>query len=227
MKTVGIIGGFGPQTTAKFYEEVFFTCQKMNPIVKPHIIISSVPLPFQIENISILKNEGVEAYIPYLITEAQRLEKAGADFIVMPCNSLHIHIESLRSSINIPMLSIIEETVHFLSQKAIRRVGILSTAMTAQHRLYETELANSEILCQIPNADQQNLLNEIVFHLVNGKNELEDCKSVIEIMQTFMDVECILLACTDLQLLDLALPGMPIFDTLQILVDSTARDILS
>ena len=226
MKTVGIIGGFGPQTTAKFYEEVYFTCQKKNPIIKPHIIIASVSLPFQIENISLLKNEGVEDYLPYLITEAQRLEKAGADFIAMPCNSLHIHYEAIRSSVNIPMLSIIHETAAFLSQKAISRVGLLSTAMTAQHRLYEKEFVSNTIRCQIPTEDQQEILNEIVFRLVNGKSGTEDRDILLEIMQSFADIECILLACTDLQLLNPTFPGLPIYDTMQILVDSTVWEIL-
>jgi len=226
MKTAGIIGGFGPQTTARFYETVFFTCQRSNPIVKPHILISSVPLPFQIENTAILKNEGVEDYLPYLITEAQRLEKAGADFIVMPCNSLHIHIESLRTGVNIPVLSIIHESATFLSQEGISRVGILSTAMTARHRLYEKELAEHEILCKTPNASQQGMLDQIVFHLVNAKGDKNDRDQLLEIMQSFVDIECILLACTDLQLLDLVLPNMPIVDTMRILVSSTARYIL-
>jgi aspartate racemase len=226
MKTAGIIGGFGPQTTAKFYEEIFFACQKENSLVKPHILISSVPLPFHIESSAILKNEGVEEYIPYLITEARRLEKAGADFIVMPCNSLHIHIDPIRDSVCIPVLSIIQETASFLCQKAITRVGILSTAMTAQHRLYEKELGNHGILYHTPDKNQQNILNEIVFRLVNGRNEQKDRDALIDIMFTFDDVECVLLACTDLQLLDLTLPGMPIFDTMKILADSTVREIL-
>jgi aspartate racemase len=227
MKTVGILGGFGPQTTAKFYEEVFFSSQKLNPTIKPHILISSVSLPFEIEETSILKNEGVERYLPYLILEAQRLEKAGANFIVLPCNSLHIHIDALITSVQIPFLSILEETAQFLLQRKIQKVGILSTAMTAQHRLYETELANYQIFCQIPNTEQQNLLNEIVFRLVNGKSESEDRDILIEIMQTFVDIECILLACTDLQLLDPKLSGTQIYDTMKILADSTVREILS
>jgi len=226
MKIAGIIGGFGPQTTARFYEAVFFSCQRSNPIVKPHILISSVPLPFQIENTAILKNEGVEDYLPYLITEAQRLEKAGADFIAMPCNSLHIHYEAIRSSVNIPMLSIIHETAAFLAQKDFSHVGILSTAMTAQHRLYEKVLADYGILCETPDDSQQHMLNQIVFHLVNAKGNKHDRDQILEIMHSFVDIECILLACTDLQLLDLVLPDLPIVDTTQILVSSTVRYIL-
>ncbi|HAF61478.1 MAG TPA: hypothetical protein DCK95_04045 [Anaerolineaceae bacterium] len=226
MKTVGIVGGFGPETTAKFYEQVFFACQKENPLVKPHILISSVPLPFQIESTAILKNEGVERYIPYLTAETHRLEKAGADFIVMPCNSLHIHIDTLRASVHIPVLSIIHETAQYLNQRSIQQVGILSTAMTAHHHLYENGLSVYDILCRTPDAAQQILLNEIVLNLVNGKNEHKDRETLLSIMHSFSDVDCILLACTDLQLLDLSHPSLPVFDTMQILADATVREIL-
>ena len=90
MKKVGIIGGVGPETTAEFYLDVIFSCQEKNKTARPNIIISSIPLPYQIEEDLIMRNVGSERYIPYLTAEAQRLEKAGADFIVMPCNSLHI-----------------------------------------------------------------------------------------------------------------------------------------
>ena len=226
MKTAGIIGGFGPQTTARFYERVFFACQHAAPDVKPHILISSVPLPFKIENNAILNNEGVYDFLPYLIKETQRLEVAGADFIVMPCNSLHIHIDALRSCVGIPFLSIIQESADFLTWHSIQRVAVLSTAMTAYHHLYANGLSSHDIHCSLPDQDQQHQLNEIVLHLVNGSNEYKDRETLRAVMRSFTDVDCVLLACTDLQLLDLDHPSLPVFDTMQILVDATVRELL-
>ncbi len=225
MKTVGILGGFGPQTTAKFYEAVFFSCQKLNPVVKPHILISSVPLPFEIEQTAILKNEGVERYLPYLIEEAQRLERAGADFIVLPCNSLHIHIDELQSSVPVPVLSILEETAQFLIQHAVHKTGILSTAMTASHLLYEKTLVKFGIECTHPTQEQQKLLNTIVYNLVNSSSNADDRNTFEAIIRSYTDIDCLLLACTDLQLLGLHHPTLPIFDTMQILVDAVVREL--
>ena len=225
MKTAGILGGFGPQTTAKFYEAVFFACQKLNPTTKPHILISSVPLPFEIEQTAILKNEGVKKYLPYLIKEAQRLERAGADFIVLPCNSLHIHIDALQSNVLIPILSILEETAQFLTQHIIHKAGVLSTAMTASHLLYEKTLAKYEISCTHPTQEQQKSLNSIVFNLVNGSSTTNDRSTIETIMRSFKDIDCLLLACTDLQLLDLHHPDLPTYDTMQILVDAAVREL--
>jgi len=98
MKTLGIIGGLGPETTSEFYLDVVFSCQKKDKTNRPSIIIASVPLPYEIEEDAIEKNTGIERCLPFLIKEAKRLEKAGVDFIVMPCNSLHIYIKELRNA---------------------------------------------------------------------------------------------------------------------------------
>ena len=124
MKTVGIIGGLGPETTSEFYLDIVFSCQKKSKTSRPGVIIASVPLPYKIEEDLITKNKGSERYIPFLVNEAKRLEKAGADFIVMPCNSLHVFIKEIRNAVDIPVLSIIEETVKFLKKNNLNNVGL-------------------------------------------------------------------------------------------------------
>src|SRR3989344_6805744 len=116
MKTVGIIGGLGPETTSEFYLNIVFSYHKKTKKARPAVIIASVPLPYKIEEDLITKNKGSERYIPFLVNEAKRLEKAGADFIVMPCNSLHVFIKDVRNAVKIPVLSIVEETVKFLKK---------------------------------------------------------------------------------------------------------------
>src|SRR3989344_7926112 len=127
MKTVGVIGGVGPETTAEFYLELIFGCYQKNKINRPPILVWNIPLAYKIEEDLITKSEGEERYIPYLVEAAQLLEKGGADFLVMPCNSLHIFIEEIRESVKIPVLSIVEETTKFLKEKGIAKVGIIST----------------------------------------------------------------------------------------------------
>lgn len=90
MKTVGIIGGLGPQTTAEFYLELVFSSYKIHKTSRPPMLIWNVPLRYRIEQDLITRAKGEERYLPYLTDAAKRLEAAGADFLVMPCNSLHI-----------------------------------------------------------------------------------------------------------------------------------------
>src|SRR3989338_6037155 len=150
MKTVGIIGGLGPETTSEFYLDIVFSCQKKERIARPPIIISNVPLPYQIEEDAIAKNIGIERCLPFLTQEAKRLEKAGADFIVMPCNSLHVFIEEIRKSVSVPVLSIIEETVKFLQNNSFHKIGIVSTSATIKNKLYENAFKQNDIEYETP-----------------------------------------------------------------------------
>lgn len=228
MKTVGIIGGLGPETTSEFYLDIIFSCQKLSKTERPGILISSVPLPYQIEEDLILRNTGSERYIPYLTKEAQRLERAGSDFLVMPCNSLHVFIEDIRKSVSIPVLSIIEETVSFIKNNNYKRVGIISTSATIQNKLYENAFEKECIDHVTPNELQQAKMGKIILNLVSGLQKNQDREEIINIINSFeeKDVDCVALACTDLQLLIPKHPKIEIFDTMKILVEATVRELI-
>jgi len=228
MKTVGIIGGLGPETTSEFYLDIVFSCQKLEKIARPHIIISNVPLPYNIEADAILKNIGIERCLPFLIEEAKRLETSGADFIVLPCNSLHIFIEDIRKSVNIPVLSIIEETVKFLKQENMKKVGIVSTSATIKNKLYENAFAKNKIDYLAPDDFAQAKMGKFILNLVTGQQKNQDRQELINIINEFegKNVDCVILACTDLQLLIPSHPNLKIYDTMKILANATVQEIL-
>ncbi len=228
MKSVGIIGGLGPETTTEFYLDVVFSCFKIDNTVRPSIVIASVHLPYQIEEDLIMRNEGAERYIPFLIHEAQRLEKAGVNFIVMPCNSLHIFIDQIRDSVRIPVLSIVEETIAFLQNNNFKKIGIVSTSATIKNKLYENAFAESGILFETPNDFQQEKIGKFIHNLVMGRQSNKDREELIAIINDFENkqVDCVALACTDLQLLIPRHPRIKVFDTMKILADATVRYIL-
>jgi aspartate racemase len=124
MKTVGIIGGLGPETTAEFYLNIINKTQERYDKKRPPILRRSVSIPYEIERDSILRNIGVQRNIPYILNEARGLENGGADFIVMPCNSLHVYIDDLRSSVDIPVLSIIDESVKYIQKQGIQNLEL-------------------------------------------------------------------------------------------------------
>src|SRR3989344_4977768 len=228
MKTVGIIGGLGPETTSEFYLDLIFSCAKKDKIARPQIIISSVPLLYQIEEDLILRSEGMERYIQYLTAEAQRLEKAGADFIVMPCNSLHVFIKQIRDSVNIPVLSIIEETVKFLKRENMSKVGIVSTSATIKNKLYENAFSENGIEYLTPNEFQQARMGKLILNLVLGQQKNRDREELISIINEFegKGLDCVILACTDLQLLIPSHKNLKIFDTMKIFADATVQEII-
>ncbi len=228
MKTVGIIGGLGPETTSDFYLDIVFSCQKKDKTHRPSIIIASVPLPYKIEKEAIVKNIGFERIPPFLIKEAKKLEKAGADFIVMPCNSLHVFIKEIRNAVDIPVLSIVEETVKFLKKNNLNKAGIISTSATIKNKLYENALVENEIGYETPDDFQQAKLGKVILNLVTGKQSNKDREDLIQIINDFekKNVDCVVLACTDLGLLIPQHPALKIFDTMKIFADATVREIL-
>ena len=227
MKKVGIIGGLGPETTSEFYLDIVFSCQKMKSSARPALIISSVPLPYKIEEDAILKNIGMERCLPFLTEEAKRLEKAGADFIVMPCNSLHVFIQDIRKAVTVPVISIVEETVKFLKRNNMKKVGIVSTSATIKNKLYEKSFAENDIKYVTPNDLQQAKMGKFILNLVTGQQKNRDREELIKIINDFdgKGLDCVILACTDLQLLIPSHPTLKIFDTMKILVDSVVENI--
>ena len=228
MKTIGIIGGLGPQTTAKFYEELIAISYDRNKKTRPSIIIASVPVPYELEKNFIINNKDIQNYVPLLIHEAQRLEKAGAEFIVMPCNSLHVLIEDIRKSVKIPVLSIIDETIRFLKNNNFQHVAIISTLATVKNKLYEKSCEQAFITYERPTSQQQKILGNIIQNCLSNKQE-QDSILLEEIIDSFSNkkIHGIVLACTDLQLLQSKHSLLPIIDTMKIFAQATIEYALT
>ena len=229
MKTVGIIGGLGPETTAQFYLKVVFSSYQKNKQLRPAMLVWNVPLPYKIEEEFITKSQGEEKYLPFLIDAAQRLEKGGADFIVIPCNSVHIYIKNVRKAVDIPVLSIIDETITFLKEQNIKDVGILATSATIRKKLYEEKLLINNIKVETPDENIQSRMGGIINHLVHSQQTEKDKSELIKIIKTLVqkNVKTIILACTDLQLLVPKYKDIKIYDSMEILVDATVKELLS
>lgn len=227
MKTVGIIGGLGPETTSEFYLEVDFGCRKLSKI--PEIIIFSVSADLEVEREAIVEGRGEERYVPILVNAAKKLEASGADFIVMPCNSLHAFIKEIRESVKIPVLSIIEETTKFLKRENISEVGIISTAITMNKKLYENVFVANGIKQVSPDDFQQAKIGKMIHNLVSNRHDNKDREELLKVIDGFeaKGINHVILACTDLQLLIPQHSHLKIYDTMRIFVEATVREILN
>lgn len=228
MKTVGIIGGLGPETTTKFYLELISAYSKRGERSYPSVLVYSVPLPRELEKECIIEAKNEEKCIPFLVQAAKNLEAGGADFIVLACNSLHKFIEDIREAVKIPVLSIIEETVNFLKSQNIKTVGTLATSITINNQLYKARLNKEDISEVVPDAQDQERLGQLIYDLATGNYSDADKKALDQIIKKIgkANIQAIILACTDLQLLTPQCDGIKIFDTMQILVDATVREMV-
>ncbi|PGS49405.1 aspartate/glutamate racemase family protein [Bacillus sp. AFS041924] len=133
-KVVGIIGGMGPLATVDLMKKIIFYTPAKKDQDHIHIIadnFSQIPD----RTTAILRN-GTDP-TPFIIQSAQRLENAGADFLVIACNTAHFYFNSIENSISIPVLNMPLETAKFLHKNNIKRVGLLATDGTIKTRLYQ------------------------------------------------------------------------------------------
>ncbi|MBD3363328.1 amino acid racemase [Candidatus Dojkabacteria bacterium] len=229
MNTVGIIGGLGPETTAKFYLKLLFETFKRNESQRPGVLMWSVPLKFQIEKELIRDAKDEERYIPYLVDAAKRLEKGGADFIVIPCNSVHKFISIIRESVDIPILNIAEETENFLVDQKINKVGFLATKTTLNSKIYQKLFDKAGIQISLPSEKDQEKLGVLINKLVWSLDTIKEKKEIERIINKFErnKLETLVLACTDLQLVVKEIKGIKVIDTMEILVQSSVDKLLS
>lgn len=203
MKTLGIIGGLGPQTTADLYARInqLFDVDSIGH--RPHIIIDSIPITTYLENENIIYEREFEPVLPFLIASAKRLEKAGADYIVLACNSLHIFSSEISKAINVPFVSIIDVVASKINAKGYKRVGLLGTYKTNSSKMYDNALEASGAKLSKLNSAEQVKLSKTIIRLINGSYGDEDRKYFNKLIEQEINngAEAVILACTDFHLL--------------------------
>jgi len=227
MKSLGIIGGVGPETTADFYMQVIQGCQDLYEVHRPWIVFSSIPYSYELENDEIINATISEHAKVYLTTEAKNLEKVGVDFICLPCNTLHYYIKEIRESVKIPVLSIVEETIAYMHEKGYKKVGLLSTSATVKYKIYETVFEREHINFITPNSSDMSKIDQIISRITNGEHSKYDTELLESIIATMEkdDIDAVVLACTDLQVLKPKSKNIPVFDTMKVLADASVKKI--
>lgn len=221
MKTIGIIGGFGPEATAQFYLRLVEASRAKNNGHQPHIIIRNVSVPNKLEHDVLILGKSLHTFIPLLTNAARALERDGADVIVLPCNTLHVHEGAIRKSVSVPFISIVKETVQFLKHNNISKIGFLGSRVTVKENLFQ-KTAPSISFHTVNNAVQKDIDKGL--DLFVGTQNARFLRHALRDAFLFLQkerVQDILLACTDFHGLCPCASNMQIHDTLEILVQAT------
>src|SRR4030042_3354613 len=141
-KIIGILGGMGPEATI----DLFYKIIKSTPAEKDQdhlrIIIDNNP---KIPDRTAAILGKAEDPLPALQETAQNLEKAGADFIIIPCNTAHYFLSSIQESVNIPVLNMLEETAKETKKRIpqIKKVGLLASIGVYKSEIYHQHFKKS------------------------------------------------------------------------------------
>jgi aspartate racemase len=220
MKTVGIIGGIGPESTVEYYRLILAGYRQRQPDGSAaRIIINSVNLKRLLDLVA--ANEAA-AMVDYLAGGVRRLAAAGADFGLLASNTPHIVFNELRSRSTIPLLSIVEATCAAAKAQGMKKLGLFGTRFTMMGSFYPEVFNKAAIALAVPEPGEQNYIHEkYLGELVNGiiKPDTRDgLLAIVERMSKQESIEAVILAGTELTLI---LPpdspaSVPLLDTARI-----------
>jgi aspartate racemase len=132
---IGILAGMGPRSTAPFIELVVAECQRQygakEDIDFPKMMICSQPAPIYTD-----RPLDHAALSKAIRDGLQHLERTGADFLAIACNTAHIYYAQLSRSVNVPLLNMVDLAVAQLPETS-RSVAVIATRATVQARIYQ------------------------------------------------------------------------------------------
>tara|TARA_Y100000310_G_C20679897_1_gene815311 strand:- start:2678 stop:3274 length:597 start_codon:yes stop_codon:yes gene_type:complete len=185
--------------------------------------MENVAVPLEVEG-NIIRGIVDEDMKKLLIDSVVRLNDADVDFIVIPCNSVHVFIDELRSISKKPILSIIEETAKICD--GVKKVGLLASSLTINQKLHENELNQKGIDIVIPNKKDQRIIDDTIVKIIHDESNSRDEEIILSIIEQLKreGAEKIILGCTELGSL---ISGEEMIDTLEVLEDAVVEELLN
>jgi len=231
MKTLGIIGGIGPESTIDYYRRIIeLYRQRKQDGSYPTIIINSIDMKKMLD---FIEANQLVSLTEYLSAEVQKLAKAGADFGLMASNSPHIVFDELSSQSPIPLLSIVEAACQATKRLGLKRVGLLGTRFSMQGPYYPDVFSREGITVITPTLKEQDYIhdkymNELVQGVILSETR-DGLLAIVERLKTRENIEGLILGGTELPLIlrEESYKGMPFLDTTKIHVEKAVAHILS
>src|SRR3989339_643980 len=139
LKTLGILGGMGPEATSYLFNLIIKNTKvKKDQDHIPVVIFNYPQIPDRTLNIV----ENGESPLLYLIKGMKLLEKAKADVVIIPCNTAHYYIEEINKYSTLPILNMIELTSKHVKEMPVKKIGVMATTGTIRTKLYQRNLEN-------------------------------------------------------------------------------------
>jgi aspartate racemase len=164
-KSIGVIGGMGPAATLDFFERILKRTKALRDEDHLRVIIdNNTKIP---SRDAASKGEGPSPGA-MLAATARGLQNAGADFIVMACNTAHASEAEIRAAISVPFLSMIDETVAAVAELRPERVGLLAADPCLRANLYQEAFRKAGLNLVLLPPDSQRTLQELINRIKSG-----------------------------------------------------------
>lgn len=197
---LGILGGLGPMATVYFYEMI--TRHTKASCDQDHIDIVINSRATTPDRTSYIIGKSSDNPLQIMVEDSKRLKEYGVTLLAIPCNTAHYFYDMLTEAIDIPFLNIMEETAAYLKSKGVKKAGVLATEGTVASRTYHRYLEEHGITCIVPDAENQKLINDIIYNdIKTGKPaDIEKFEKAANLLFE-NGAEKIILGCTELSLI--------------------------
>ena len=225
MKTIGLIGGMSWESTITYYEILNKeTAAILGGFHSSKILMYNVDFA-ELENNMSTGNWDGNAKI--LADAAVRLEKGGADFIVIATNTMHKLVPYIEEKINVPILHISDATADAIKRDGHRKIALLGTKFTMTQDFIKDRLVNAGLEVMIPDEEDIELVDDVIFNeLCLGKVLDSSRKEYQRIISYMKDrgAEGVILGCTEIGMLIKEKDSvLPTYDTTIIHATEAAR----
>ncbi len=220
-KLLGILGGLGPMSTVYFCE--LLTKHTAATCDADHIdmlISSRATTP---DRTAFILGKSKNDPLPVMREEAARLCRAGAELIVIPCNTAHYFYDGLQATCRVPILNIIKETVAHLEACGISKFGLLATEGTVRSGAYQKIAKPRGLTCLTPTEEEQAIISSIIYDDIK-QNQAVDLEKFMHVCKNLRARGCerLVLGCTELSLLKKqGLDNSLFLDSLEVLARQT------
>lgn len=215
MKTIGLIGGMSWESTITYYKTINTIVKKeLGGLHSAKCLLYSVDFQ-EIEECQSTSNWEESAKI--LSDVAQRLEKGGADFIVICTNTMHKVADEISENISIPLLHIAEATSQELIANNIGKIALIGTKYTMEEDFYTSKLISNGITVIVPEIEDRIIINDVIYNelclgVISEKSKLVFLEIINKLKKT--GIQGVILGCTEIGLLiQQNDTSIPLFDT--------------
>jgi aspartate racemase len=231
MKTLGIIGGVGPESTIDYYGRIITLYRaRTGDGSYPQFLINSINLK---KGLDFMAANNLSGMAEYLVGEIDKLARAGATFGLISANTPHIVFDEVASKSPIPLISIVETTCAAAKERKLKRLALFGTRYTMQAAFYPKVFSRDGIELVVPDPEDQTYIHDKYLNELVAGTFLPETRAglvaVVDRMKAKHDIDGVILAGTELPLIlrDTEHNGVPFLDTTEIHCEAAVTEMLS
>jgi aspartate racemase len=231
MKVLGMIGGVGPESTIDYYKNIIAMYRdRTHDGSYPQFVINSVDLT---KGINFMNANNLAGMADFLLSEIEKLPRAGAEFGIIAANTPHIVFDDIAPKSPIPLISIVEATCAHAKAQKLKRLALFGTRYTMQADFYQKVFAREGIDLAVPDPKDQDYIHEKYFAELVPGNFLPETRAgllaIVDRMKSKIDIDGVILAGTEIPLIlrGESHNGVALLDTGKIHCQAAVDEMLS